>query len=111
MVNVEPWPKTLVTLISPPDCLAKPNAWLRPKPVPLPTSLVVKKGSKIASSLSAAIPDPLSATVTAKRRNSIYRPDVDQQAALPLHRVPGIDREIDQGRFELRDVSGGKTWR
>ena len=30
--------------------LGKPNAWLRPRPVPLPTSLVVKNGSKIVSS-------------------------------------------------------------
>jgi hypothetical protein len=26
--------------MSPPDCLVNPNTWLRPSPVPLPTSLV-----------------------------------------------------------------------
>ena len=65
MVKVAPLPGVLVTLISPPDCLAKPNAWLRPRPVPLPTSLVVKNGSKIASSMSGGIPVPVSVTETA----------------------------------------------
>ena len=31
----------------PPDCLMKPNTMLRPRPVPLPGSLVVKNGSKM----------------------------------------------------------------
>ena len=47
MMKVEPLPGALRTSMSPPDCLAKPKAWLRPSPVPLPTSLVVKNGSKI----------------------------------------------------------------
>jgi len=47
--EVAPLPGTLATSMSPSDWLAKPNAWLRPSPVPLPTSLVVKNGSKIAS--------------------------------------------------------------
>ena len=34
----------------PPDCLTKPNTMLSPRPVPLPTSLVVKKGSNTLSS-------------------------------------------------------------
>ena len=61
MVKVAPCPGVLSTAMSPPDCLAKPKAWLRPSPVPLPTSLVVKNGSKIASIWSAAMPVPVSA--------------------------------------------------
>jgi len=34
-VNVLPWPSSLATATSPPDCLAKPNTWDRPSPVPV----------------------------------------------------------------------------
>ena len=66
-MKVAPWPGLLATAMSPSDCLAKPNAWLRPRPVPLPTSLVVKNGSKIVSSSSGAMPLPVSATVMATK--------------------------------------------
>jgi hypothetical protein len=64
-VKVVPSPSSLVTRTSPPDCLAKPITWLRPSPVPAPTALVVKKGSKIRSTSSAAMPVPVSLIVTA----------------------------------------------
>ena len=67
MVKVAPCPGVLVTSMSPPDCLAKPNAWLRPSPVPLPTSLVVKNGSKIASIWSEAMPVPVSVSAMATK--------------------------------------------
>ena len=35
---------------------------LRPRPVPLPTSLVVKKGSKARFTTSAGMPEPVSLT-------------------------------------------------
>ncbi len=38
---------SLYTVMWPPDCLMKPNTMERPRPVPLPCSLVVKNGSKI----------------------------------------------------------------
>ncbi|OGS05890.1 MAG: hypothetical protein A3I76_01240 [Elusimicrobia bacterium RIFCSPLOWO2_02_FULL_61_11] len=41
-----------------------PKEMDRPRPVPFPGSLVVKKGSKILSMQSAGIPGPLSATST-----------------------------------------------
>ena len=122
MVKVEPAGGVLVTLISPPDCLAKPSAWLRPRPVPLPTSLVVKNGSKMASSMSAGIPDPVSVTETATNRPSrrawprstgMASTASTWMTRLPSsrHRIAGIDGEIDQRGFELRDVGGGKTGR
>ncbi|MNT35231.1 hypothetical protein D3C72_1712520 [compost metagenome] len=46
--------------MSPPDCLAKPNTCDSPRPVPLPTSFVVKKGSKIFSSTEDEMPPPVS---------------------------------------------------
>ena len=45
---------------SPPDWRAKPKIWLRPRPVPLPTGLVVKKGSNTRSRCSGAMPLPVS---------------------------------------------------
>src|SRR5690349_14060827 len=48
----------------PPDCWASPYTWLRPSPVPFPTSLVVKKGSNALARVSAAMPSPLSVTET-----------------------------------------------
>ena len=47
--NIVPWPTVLWTRTSPPDCFAKPKTWLNPRPVPWPTSLVVKNGSKMCS--------------------------------------------------------------
>ena len=48
----------------PPDCLASPKTWLRPSPDPLPTSLVVKNGSKARARTSSVIPEPSSVTET-----------------------------------------------
>ena len=45
---------------APPDCAAKPYAMARPSPVPLPTSLVVKKGSVARASVAASTPTPVS---------------------------------------------------
>jgi hypothetical protein len=41
-----------------------PYTWLRPRPVPLPTSLVVKKGSTARVMVSGVMPVPLSRTTT-----------------------------------------------
>ena len=122
MVKVAPWPSVLATAMSPPDCFAKPNAWLRPRPVPLPTSLVVKNGSKILSSWSAAMPMPVSCIEIAT--NSPLRPgcarragmplglaDCDRQAAFAIHGIAAVDGEIDQRRLELRDVGDGMAVR
>ena len=48
---------------SPPDWWAKPKIWLRPRPVPLPTGLVVKKGSNARSITSVVMPQPVSVTL------------------------------------------------
>jgi hypothetical protein len=49
---------------TPPDWRAKPYTWLRPRPVPRPTGLVVKKGSNTLGRTFAGIPLPESDTVT-----------------------------------------------
>ncbi len=60
--NNDPSPMMLETTMSPPDCFAKPKAWRKPRPVPRPTSFVVKKGSKIVCRRSAGMPVPVSST-------------------------------------------------
>ena len=62
-----PRPASLSTCTSPPDCLAKPYTCDRPRPVPLPTPLVVKNGSKIRPMASGAMPEAVSDTDTATK--------------------------------------------
>ena len=49
---------------SPPDWAAKPWIWARPRPVPLPISLVVKNGSNARLTTSSGMPSPVSDTAT-----------------------------------------------
>ena len=56
------WPQVGEIDIAPPDWRAKPKTWVRPRPVPLPTGLVVKNGSNTRSRCSGAMPAPVSAT-------------------------------------------------
>ena len=60
--TVVPRPTSLEILAWPPDCLAKPKTMLSPRPVPFPTSLVVKKGSKACACTWGGMPTPLSVT-------------------------------------------------
>ena len=50
--------------MKPPVCFTIPYTVESPSPVPLPTSLVVKNGSKILSMMSEGMPVPLSLTST-----------------------------------------------
>ena len=59
-----PQPGLLSIVIRPPEPSAKLRAMARPRPVPRPTGLVVKKGSPARARVSAVIPAPVSATVT-----------------------------------------------
>src|SRR5690606_17747657 len=62
ITTVAPLPGELTSSTPPPDWDAKPNTWLRPRPLPLPTSLVVKNGSKTRVWFSAGMPGPVSLT-------------------------------------------------
>jgi hypothetical protein len=44
--------------------LTQPNTWLSPSPVPCPSLLVVKKGSKARAITSGDIPVPVSLTAS-----------------------------------------------
>src|SRR6266480_101577 len=58
--NVAPSPGVLATEIVPPCSLTIPYVMDKPRPVPFPTSLVVKNGSKIRRSSPDGIPCPVS---------------------------------------------------
>ena len=88
--------------------------------MPLPTSLVVKNGSKIASIWSAVMPAPVSvmamatksplrAGLGAQGRDGVDLPDADGEPAFAVHGVAGVDREIDQRGLELRDIGNRKA--
>src|SRR5439155_20541777 len=64
MRNVAPSPCGLTTEIVPPCSLMIPYVMDKPSPVPFPTSLVVKNGSKIRRSTSGEIPSPGSVHAT-----------------------------------------------
>src|SRR5215470_4151350 len=52
--NVLPLPGELSTFRAPPCCVTIPCTVDRPSPVPCPTALVVKKGSRIRSNVAAS---------------------------------------------------------
>ena len=64
MVTVVPRPGALSTTISPLLCVTMPYVMASPRPVPLPGSFVVKKGSNRCSMTSGPIPIPVSRTVS-----------------------------------------------
>src|SRR3990172_4421663 len=63
IATVVPFPTpSLLTSIEPPCCSIIPWQIASPSPVPLPTPLVVKKGSRTLARCSGGIPDPVSWT-------------------------------------------------
>ena len=61
-VKVLPPPGVLRTSLAPWWLRTTPCTTARPRPVPLPTSLVVKKGSKMRARVAASMPAPVSDT-------------------------------------------------
>ena len=111
MLTVVPCPGLLRMVAVPPDCLAKPYTWLKPRPVPLPTPLVVKNGSNTRGSVSGGMPAPVS--VSSITRKSPCKPSTSAPAgqrdpanrqredAAIRHRVARIDAEVQQRELEL----------
>src|SRR5437762_1655161 len=56
MVKEVPRPGSLLQSIHPRCCLTMPKTMDNPRPVPLPCSFVVKKGSKMEDLISGGIP-------------------------------------------------------
>ena len=65
MVKLVPLRGSDSAKMKPPDCLTMPYTVERPSPVPFPTSLVVKKGSKILPMMWDGMPMPVSVTLSA----------------------------------------------
>src|SRR5450759_3215891 len=66
-----PRPGSLSTAFVPPDSLTMRCTVARPRPVPSPGFLVVKKGSNSRARVSASIPQPLSFTVSETARRAL----------------------------------------
>ena len=86
----------------------------------MPTSLVVKNGSKIVSSSSGAMPaagirhgdgDEVAAAggLRAEGRDAAHLAHADGELAFAFHGVAAVDGEVDQGGFELGDVGNRKA--
>src|SRR5688500_9961109 len=68
-LNVVPTPGSLCAHTYPFDCFTMPYTVARPRPVPWPTGLVVKNGSKTCASVSRSMPCPESRTAI-----TVYEP-------------------------------------
>ena len=76
--------------------------------MPLPTSLVVKNGSKMRGRTSGEIPQPLSATLKQmnfparagmlkpRRTREFHVSGLDEQRPAPRHGIAGVDDEVQQ---------------
>ena len=87
-----PWPGSLSTVITPLLCCTIPYTVERPSPVPSPTGLVVKNGSKIMDWVARSIPMPVSLDA---ERDVIARRHPARAGILPSrHQEPaaGLDR-------------------
>ncbi len=78
--TVVPTPTSLSIFTWPPDCLTKPYTIDSPSPLPLPSGLVEKKGSKACSRTSGVMPQPLSLTAIIT-----YWPAATSGGAPPQH--------------------------
>ena len=81
-----PCPGVLCTVTAPPWWVTMPWTTARPIPVPSPTPLVVKNGSKICSITPGGIPWPVSRTLS-QARSQAGVPDTATWEALHLHSI------------------------
>ena len=73
----------------------------RPRPVPGPTGLVVKNGSKMRSRICSGMPVPLSMTRTTTRCGSRFASTSTRPAS-----GDGVQRVVDQVRPDLVQLAG-----
>ena len=109
-----PSPSLLSILGCQRDCLTQPQTMLRPTPVCLRSSLVVKNGGNALSRMAAEIPVPVSVTESSPGRSRIARPvcsvqpniaDRPGRLAATRHRLSSVERRIDQCRSQLAGAS------
>src|SRR5690242_10918400 len=101
----------------PPLCLTMPYTVDRPRPVPLPGSLVVKNGSNARAIVASSIPTPSSLTATmtwgpstdpgctATYSASISTLAVSMVRLPPLrHGISGVDSEVHDDLLDLARI-------
>src|SRR6266851_3981923 len=97
MRNRVPTPTLLATSISPPIAVMRLWQIERPSPVPTPTGLVVKKGSKMRGRTSSGIPMPVSEISTATRpwpSTQVARRTSLRSGAFPLNAWAAFTRRF-----------------
>ena len=116
---MEPRPGALDTSTVPWCCRTMPWTTARPSPVPRPGALVVKKGSKMRSSVPAGMPAPVSSHRQLHHPFSGHGrvpggelgvhldvPGPDGERSALGHGVPGVDAEVHQHLLQLGRVAG-----
>src|SRR6478672_745322 len=96
----------------PPDCWTIPRTVARPRPVPLPCSFVVKKGSNAWSRVSGGMPWPVSDTSSrtcGSGRPGLVRGELDvrgaeREAAAARHGVAGVHRQVEDDLLDLCEI-------
>ena len=103
-----PWPGVLSTSRRPPWSWTMPWVMLRPSPVPSPTPLVVKNGSKICGQDlvgdAAAVVGHLDDDLAVDRAGADRDPPVD--AVRRLDGLHGVDQQVQEDLVELGRRAG-----
>ncbi len=100
-VNAEPLPTSDSTSSSPWWLRMISSTIDRPRPVPVPTSLVVKNGSRILLRFSSGMPQPVSSMRIATWFGS-YSARRDRDRALGLDRLGGVRDDVQEHLVDLR---------
>ena len=116
-LNVVPLPSSLYTQMCPPLCLTMPKTVERPRPVPLPCSLVVKNGSKICACVCLVHPDAgigdgehhVGArrdpeVLCARRLVEFDVGGLDCELAALRHRVPRVHDQVHDDLLDLARI-------
>lgn len=99
---VEPFPSAVVTSIRPPLRRANALAEASPNPVPCPSSLVVKNGSKMRGRTASAMPLPVSRTeIQASPRTTCV---LTVTLPGPFDRVHSVRYQVEERLFQFSHV-------
>ena len=104
--NSDPTPSVLAAVMSP--CIARARSRLIARPNPVPSRVLVSvrptctKGSKIASSFSNGMPDPVSRTSSAMRPVHDLTGQLDRTAG--LRELDGVGNEVDHDLLDFRAI-------
>ncbi len=113
-MNVVPRPGSLSTQMVPPLCVTIPKTVARPSPVPWPSGLVVKNGSKIRSRVAASIPIPVSLTASRTcgpgRTPTCSRANASSSSTLAVSMVTRPPRGMASRALTTRFMTTCSSW-